>query len=160
MPKYANIIERIAANSVVGDEITFANQPCWLYGGKVDCRGYGLVTERVKSGKRKGKVVNKRVHRESHRILNNKRVGKKYVVRHGCNVRCCWNPAHTLGGSLKSNVADCLKAQRHWSGFKGPKPGDKEDLIQIRIQQRVKKLFSSPKTAFRPDISFIEDDIV
>lgn len=109
---------RLLANCVEDhDGPLFEGSRCWLWVGKIDKSGYGVLTVRWKSGPRKGKVRCLKAHRESVRVFTGRTVRRDYVIRHGCNVRCCINPAHLRGGTHKSNVHDMLACKRHWSGL-------------------------------------------
>lgn len=111
------IQERVVANSVLGDELTYAGEPRWLWMGAIDRGGYPTMGVRWKSGPRKGKVRTLRAHRESVKAFTGRTVRKDYVVRHLCGVRCCVNPAHLQGGTQKQNVADSLAHGTHRSPF-------------------------------------------
>lgn len=125
MPKYSDIGERIIANSVISNDSFYNASPCWIWTGKKDINRSGMpypvMTMRYKRGPRKGKVYNARVHRESVKFFNGKRVTPRMVVLHLCNNTLCVNPAHLLGGSQKQNVRQCVKDGRHVTPFRKDK---------------------------------------
>jgi hypothetical protein len=120
--KYADIRDQIVRRSVLGDELGPNGEFCWLWIGPTKPGGYGTLTTRWKSGPRKGRVRTLMAHRESVRAFTGRVVRKDYVVRHLCHCRWCVNPNHLVGGTPRQNTQDMLKAGRHWSGFRGPKP--------------------------------------
>jgi len=125
MPKYASLADRIIANSILGDEDTYADQPCWIWTGKV-CRNrsgmlYGRMNFRYKSGPRKGKVHSMAAHRASVKAFHQgKRITPKTVVMHLCNNSLCVNPAHLMGGTQSKNVKQCVNDGRHKTPFRDP----------------------------------------
>lgn len=126
MPKYANLQERIIANSRISDETSYNGTPCWIWLGKTRAsRGgsemqYPAMTMRYKSGPRKGKVYNVSVHRKAVEVFSGRRVTPKMVVMHLCNNTLCVNPEHLKGGTQKKNVQQCVKEGRHKTPFRDP----------------------------------------
>lgn len=123
--KYANLGERIIANSVLSEESFYNGTPCWNWIGaiKINRSGmkYGSMNLRYKSGPRKGKVRSAKAHRMSVEAFHeNKRITPKTVVMHLCNNSLCVNPAHLLGGTQKRNVRQCVKDGRHKTPFRDP----------------------------------------
>lgn len=127
MPKYESMHERLLANSVradiVGDYSCFHGETfCWLWLGTRNSNGYGLCGIRMKRGPRKGKVVPQLAHRLSLKTFKNRVISGRKVVKHLCNVRTCINPDHLQGGTAFTNMRQCVREGRHWSGSKGKKP--------------------------------------
>jgi hypothetical protein len=112
-PIYPSMKERLLANREINELDNWNGTPCWLWTGAKDRYGYGTTSVRWKSGPRKGKVRTLRVHRLAIKIFKNQRMAKRYVGRHLCNNRLCFNPEHLKGGSVKSNNRDTVKAGRH-----------------------------------------------
>lgn len=137
--RYESMQHRLLANSVVADESypLVNGAPCWLWTGKIDRYGYGVLNVRWKRGERKGKVRRVKAHREAIKAFNGRHLGAKYLGCHECDVRHCIQPEHLLGGTPKKNVRDCVTRGRHWSGFLGPKNGrggaNDEQFFQLRI---------------------------
>ena len=126
MPRvYANLGERIIANSTMSETQYYQGSPCWNWAGKT-CRNrsgmlYGRITFRYKTGPRKGKVYNMAAHRASVKAFHqNKRITPKTVVMHLCNNSLCVNPAHLMGGTQSKNVKQCIKDGRHKTPFRDP----------------------------------------
>lgn len=116
--KYANLGERLIANSMLGDMPTYADQPCWIWTGEVNRNRsgmlYGRLSMRYKSGPRKGKVRKIAAHRASVQAFHQgKRITPKTVVMHLCN-----NSAHLMGGTQVKNVRQCVKDGRHKTPFR------------------------------------------
>jgi hypothetical protein len=81
---------------------------------------YPAMTLRYKSGPRKGKVYNVRVHRKVVEVFQGRRVTPKSVVLHLCNNSLCVNPEHLLSGTQKKNVRQCVADGRHKTPFRDP----------------------------------------
>lgn len=120
MAKYANLTERILANSVPSSESYYDGTPCWVWIAKRTADNYPLMTMRYKRGPRKGKVYNARVHRVVVKEIKGRRLTPRMVVMHLCNNSLCVNPAHLIGGTQKQNVRQCVKDGRHFTPFRQP----------------------------------------
>ena len=122
MAKYADIGERIIANSYLSEESVYNGSRCWVWLGKTKPNRSGMLypemTLRYKGGPRKGKVYNARVHRKSVEFFKGRRVTPKMVVLHLCNNTLCVNPEHLMGGSQKKNVQQCVADGRHFTPFR------------------------------------------
>lgn len=121
--KYANLGERLIANSVIGDVPTYADQPCWIWIGETNRNRsgmlYGRLSMRYKSGPRKGKHYKIAAHRASVQAFHQgKRITPRIVVMHLCNNSLCINPAHLTGGTQAKNVRQCVKDGRHKTPFR------------------------------------------
>lgn len=129
MGKYANLEERLLANSVRADFV-FPEQDwsrflydgtfCWIWTGPYRTSGYPQISFRFKSGPRKGKVKTDGAHRVSLRVFRGRTLRAKYVARHLCNNRCCINPMHLRGGTHAQNTDDMMKAGTHRTPFVKP----------------------------------------
>lgn len=124
MPRrYASMADRLIANSVLGEEPTYADQPCWIWTGQTyrNRSGmlYGRMSVRVRRGPRKGKVAKVAAHRMSLQTFHaGKRVTPRTVVMHLCNNSLCINPAHLTGGTQIKNVRQCVRDGRHRTPFR------------------------------------------
>lgn len=119
MPRYANIGERIIANSTLSHDTFYDGTPCWVWTGKLNSTsGYPVMTTRWKKGPRKGKVHNIFAHRESLKFFRGVKVGTRYVVMHKCNVKTCVNPMHLERGSQMKNMQQCVADGRHQTPFR------------------------------------------
>lgn len=140
MPKYANLRERIIANSVIAPEgmgSIINGSPCWIWTGALNSSGYPRMNVRMKRGPRKGKSVMVLVHRVVLVEFKDRVMSGRLKSLHLCNNRPCVNPDHLEGGTQRQNIRQCVREGRHWSGFKGPKPKDKphEDGSICRSRQ-------------------------
>lgn len=123
MRRYANLAERLMANSYLGDVVTYADQPCWIWTGQVNRNRsgmlYGRMSVRYKSGPRKGKVRKVAAHRMSVQVFHQgKRITPKTVIMHLCNNSLCINPAHLMGGTQARNIQQCVAEGRHKTPFR------------------------------------------
>lgn len=123
MPRYANLGERLIANSRIGDVPTYADQPCWIWIGEVNRNRsgmlYGRLSMRYKKGPRKGKHYKMMAHRASMQAFHQgKRVTPRTVIMHLCNNSLCINPAHLMGGTQSRNVRQCVADGRHKTPFR------------------------------------------
>lgn len=129
--RYESMQHRILANSIVdpGFYPLTNGEPCWLwFGARSSANKYGALSARVKIGPNKGKRRCKLAHRESLKAFKpHLRLTSKMVAKHLCNVPLCVNPTHLQGGTPKSNIRQCVRQGRHWSGFKGKKPKGEKD---------------------------------
>lgn len=120
--KYRDIGERIMANSVIAEDAAYNGTRCWLWIGKVQRNrcgvAYPVMTLRYKSGPRKGKVYNVRVHRKSIEFFKGRRMTPRSVGMHLCNNPLCVNPEHLAGGSQRKNVRQCVADGRHFTPFR------------------------------------------
>ncbi|CAB3858555.1 hypothetical protein LMG26854_03346 [Achromobacter aegrifaciens] len=115
---YANLAERILANTMISDELSHNGTPCWLWIGARNASGYGKMNMRFKKGPRKGKVKSALAHRVALVEMGGRRLNSKSVVMHLCNNRLCCNPAHLLGGTQRKNVQQCVAEGRHYTPFR------------------------------------------
>lgn len=160
---YESMEARLLANCIEDPDGPLTNgSRCWLWTGRIDVAGYGVLKVRWRSGPRKGKVRTLKAHRVSVSTFTKRTVRRDYVVRHLCNVRCCINPDHLLGGTQKSNIRDMLNAGRHWSGFLGTKLGPSEQQLQrmkaLQNRERAKALFAKATAPVPPPAANDECD--
>ena len=106
--KYATLMDRIIANSVIDPELSafFGGTPCWIWIGKMVCKRdgrYGSINLWENS-----KHVTKGAHRISI-IASGRRLGKKQLARHMCNNTWCVNPGHLRVGTSSQNRRDQLR---------------------------------------------------
>lgn len=81
-------VDRVLARIVVSD-VPFNGEPCWIYTGTTDPRGYGRVGVR-----HHGRVYRSRL---AHRVLYQALIGPiegGLVLDHLCRQHSCVNPAH------------------------------------------------------------------
>lgn len=76
---------------------------CWLWAGKTDVHGYGLLAH-------DGKIV--RAHRVAYSLMVGDIPAGLYVC-HKCDVPRCINPAHLFVGTQSDNIRDCAAKGRH-----------------------------------------------
>jgi len=118
MRRYANLGERLIANSRLGDVPTYADQPCWIWIGEVNRNRSGMLYGRL-SMRTKGKHHKVFAHRASVQAFHaNKRITPRTVIMHLCNNSLCINPAHLTGGTQSKNVRQCVKDGRHKTPFR------------------------------------------
>lgn len=80
------------------------NTGCWLFGGHLNDKGYGMVRWRGKT---------RTAHRVSFELANGPIPDGAHVL-HRCDVRWCVNPGHLYLGTHAQNMAD--KVARGCSG--------------------------------------------
>ena len=95
--RYGTVMDRIER-----DTHYEPNSGCWLYAGPVDEFGYG----RVRIGKKKVRIHNFTFQKDNGDLLDGE------VVRHSCDMPCCWNPNHLSSGTHSDNIQDALKRDR------------------------------------------------
>ncbi len=83
MRKYRDMQERLMANSVVDEQTG-----CWLWLGKRDYKGYGIIN--VWCPHRK-KTVTKKAHRVAYEALVGP-IPANYEIDHQCCIRHCIRP--------------------------------------------------------------------
>jgi hypothetical protein len=122
--KYATLIDRIIANSILADDSFYNGTPCWNWIGRqtVNRSGmkYGRISRRITKGPRKGTVVNEFVHRVVVRGIKGRRLTRRCVVMHLCNNSLCCNPFHLAGGTLKKNNQQAVRDGRHGNATRSP----------------------------------------
>jgi hypothetical protein len=122
--KYASLIDRIIANSILADDSFFNGTPCWNWIGRqtINRSGmkYGRISRRITKGPRKGKVVNEFVHRVVVRGIKGRRLTRRSVAMHLCNNSLCVNPDHLGGGKQSTNVRQAVREGRHGNATRSP----------------------------------------
>lgn len=112
MKRYADIAERIVANSVLAIDSFYDGTPCWLWTGRTQVNRsgvhYGRINVRVN-----GKHKTEKVHRVVVREIKRRRLTRRDVVMHLCNNTLCCNPAHLRGGKQTTNMKQCVRDGRH-----------------------------------------------
>lgn len=113
--------ERIIANTVMSPWL-FNGEPCWLWMGQRNARGYGWITLRVKGIKNPKKRL---VHRLAIMLWHGLAWHEIDNAMHLCNVKQCCNPAHLDNGTNSEN-------QRYYQATKNRidrEPGDDDDDV-------------------------------
>lgn len=122
--KYADMRERILANSEESEIFSFEGIPCRLWTGstKLNRSGmrYGRINIRIKRGPRKGKIRTALAHREALKAFNGRRLTNGSVAKHLCNITLCVEGRHLAGGSQRSNVRQCVEEGRHGNMYRAP----------------------------------------
>ncbi len=118
MPRYADLGERIIANSVLSETQHYNGTPCWIWIGCRNNYGYGKIDLTWKSGPRKGTKRVALAHRIALMFFTGRKLTARSVAKHLCNTRACVNPGHLLGGTQKSNVRQCVREGRHKTPFR------------------------------------------
>lgn len=83
---------------------------CWLWTGKLDRDGYGMISRRL-AGHRY-----QRAHRYAYFLATGVHPGEMCVL-HRCDVRACCNPSHLWLGTPSDNNADMISKGRATGGF-------------------------------------------
>ncbi len=103
---------------------------CWIFMGKIQDTGYGMITKQVNKVKR---------YIGAHRLsweMTYGPVPDGMLVCHKCDVRSCINPSHLFLGTYKDNSQDMKHKGRHKNGVSvGKKAGprlSKEIILEIR----------------------------
>jgi len=82
---------------------------CWEWTGLKNKHGYGQTT--IRKNKRSYSVL---AHRVSWTIYNKQDFPEdKPVARHTCNNPACVRPDHLIPGTVKDNVQDAMKNNKH-----------------------------------------------
>jgi len=72
--KYESMQQRIIANTVIYP-FPWPWSPCWIWLGKINSAGYGIISIRFKRGPRKGKVKSALVHRIAYAAFKRRQYG-------------------------------------------------------------------------------------
>lgn len=131
---YADLGERIRANSVTSLDCGHDGTMCWEWVGRRNSAGYPLMTIRMRSGPRKGSPVPRLAHRESLKFFTGRRLSTRSVCKHLCNNKNCVNPLHLAGGTQKSNMRQCVAEGRHGNMYRSP-VRDMEENYERRPHQ-------------------------
>jgi HNH endonuclease len=116
--RYGTVEERIER-----DTFFEPNSGCWLFAGPIDDFGYG----RIRIGKKKV-----RVHKHTYE-QDNGPLPEGVILRHSCDMPCCWNPDHLLTGTHADNRNDAMLRGRIPNGTRAA--GNKltnADILAIR----------------------------
>ena len=97
---------RPGPRQVVLDDHIIKTENCWLWTGRKNQWGYGVLT-------RLGKTCF--AHREMWERAQG-RSAKGLVIRHNCDNPSCVNPDHLLSGSPADNIRDKVKRGRQAKG--------------------------------------------
>ena len=118
--KYPSLLERILANTVQSDTLSFNGTPCWIWTAKRNSQGYAVLTMRAKRGPNKGKVRCILAHRQVIREINGRVLNSRRVGCHLCNTKPCVNPEHLVGGTQRKNMRQCVAEGRHGNAYRAP----------------------------------------
>jgi hypothetical protein len=116
--------DRIIANTVMSPWL-FDGEPCWLWMGTQNARGYGWLSVRFKGIKNPKKRL---VHRLALVLWKNIPWESIGYAMHRCDVKMCCNPAHLDPGTNSEN-------QLYYHATKNRidrEPGDDDDEIEWR----------------------------
>jgi hypothetical protein len=108
---------RLIANSAVaqiGDQ-DFSHldgDPCWLWLGAIDRRGYGKLNMWIDKKHRQVKA-----HRASLMVFAGMRLEEIPIAMHLCNTPACINPGHLDSGTQSENLKYCHAAGRSKNTF-------------------------------------------
>lgn len=80
-------------------------ETCWLWAGRLDKQGYGIIPQR----KNDGTYTPARAHRISWQLINGDIPSDK-ILCHKCNIRNCVNPQHLYIGTHTDNINDAIRA--------------------------------------------------
>ena len=130
--------------------IRVGDDSCWLFTGKRDGSGYGVVRRRAGESRREYRT---------HRLalwLSGVEFDRDQFVLHACDNRVCCNPAHLRVGTHAENASDRSERQRH-GNFKGTRnPAARLNEQQVReirsllrageSQTRIARQFSIAQT--------------
>lgn len=95
---YDSLLARIEANSTF---IPFSG--CYVYMGPVNGSGHGQISYRLEGDRSGSHPHTIAVHKYAYWILTGKWPA---LLRHRCNVACCWRPDHLIEGTQQQNVQD------------------------------------------------------
>lgn len=119
--RYGDPRERIIANTVCSEDL-FEGEPCWLWMGARNGRGYGVLNEWDKARK-------KMRHRLVHRLAIMLWHGTPWHLidnsMHRCNTKLCCNPRHLANGTNSEN-------QLYYHATKAREPGE-DDEEEMRM---------------------------
>lgn len=93
MPRYANLQERLLANSVpvhTGFKLNGEPSECWEWIGNRDEKGYGRINVRIA-----GKHRKLRAHRVAHEEFKGVVLDDEDTLEHHCRFTSCIAPDHT-----------------------------------------------------------------
>jgi hypothetical protein len=109
--RYADMQERIIANSILSDETHHDGTPCWIWIGTFNREGYPNLSVRTD----KPWPSKPLAHRMSYEAF----VGPipiGLVLMHRCNVKQCVAPLHLKPGTQSENMQQCV-ADGRWGNF-------------------------------------------
>ena len=93
------LIDRLLRKLVVDQHTN-----CWEWQGGKNNIGYGMI--------RDGQQM-RTTHRVSYEEHNNTPIPAGLVVMHSCDNKLCCNPQHLSVGTMKDNMHDMIKKNRH-----------------------------------------------
>lgn len=116
--RYADLCDRIIANSVLAQDSFFEGTPCWLWIGRTYVNRTGAHYGKINVyHKRKGKMVTLKVHRVAVVEFHGRKLTRRQPVMHKCNNTLCCNPAHLAGGTASKNMKQMVRDGRGKNQF-------------------------------------------
>ena len=92
-------VERAELNTIRPD----GEDGCWVWTGNVNWKGYATSSYRG---------IKTTLHRLVYLFVNEVTLPSSTVVRHTCDNRRCWNPAHLTTGDYQDNMDDMTARER------------------------------------------------
>lgn len=114
--KYADLCERIIANSVLSQDSMFEGTPCWIWLGAIHVNRTGLFYGKM-NVYQNGRARTLKVHRVVVVEFHGCTLLRGQPVMHRCNNTICCNPAHVAGGTASENMKQMVADGRGRNQF-------------------------------------------